>query len=89
MKDQSFSIYSERYVYFWGDIRDGCLHLESNVFGEEYDSEKHYTFSKEETDHLFEIIPLDEFIKKCREGHLIWMEQFLDENGIEPSTFTF
>ena len=89
MQDQSFGIYGERYVSLRGDIKDGCLHLESYVYGEEYDSEKHYTFSKEETDRLFEIVSLDEFIKLCREGYVSGMEAFFNEHGLEPSTFTF
>ena len=89
MRDQSFDIYSERYVHLYGDIKDGCLHLESLVFGEEYDSEKHYSFTKEETERLFEILPLKEFIELCRHEHVSGMEAFFTEHGLEPATFTF
>ena len=82
MQNQSFNIYSERYVHLFGEITDGCLHLESDVYGDDYDSEKHYMFSKEETAKLFSLISLKDFIALCRKEYLIGMERFLEENGI-------
>ena len=63
--------------------------LVSCVYGEEYDSEKYYDFSLEETRKLFDIISLEEFIKSCREGHIMWMEHFLEDNDIHPKTFCY
>ncbi len=84
-----FVIYNEEFVTLEGDIKCGCLHLESNVYGEDYDSEKHYTFSEEDTEKLFSIMSLDEFIEACRKGHLMWLEDFLEENDIHPGTCCF
>ena len=80
--DRKLSIYDERYVHLFGEISDGCLHLESDVYGDDYDSEKHYMFSREETEKLFSIISIEDFISLCREKHLIGMEEFLEENNI-------
>ena len=86
MKDQEFTIYSERYIYLGGSIRNGCLQLDSEVYGDEYDSEKHYLFSRLTTDKLFSICTLEEFINICRKGHLFGMEAFLRANGIRYET---
>ena len=50
IKDKEFVIYSEKYVSLTGKTIGGCLSLESNVYGDDHDSEKHYEFSKEETE---------------------------------------
>ena len=83
-----FVVYNEQNVTLSGSIKDGCLHLESNVYGD-YDSEKYYDFTAEDTRKLFSIMGFDEFIKSCQEGHLMWMEQFLKNNDIHPNTFCF
>lgn len=89
MKEQSFAIYNERYVHLNGDIdQDGCLKLLSEVYGEDYDSERHYSFSREETDKLFSIISLEDFISLCQEQRLAGMEKFLAENHIMYGTIT-
>ena len=89
MLSQTFNIYSERYVHLFGDITGGCLHLESDVYGDDYDSEKHYLFSKEETAKLFSLISLEDFIALCRKEDLIGMERFLKENGITYKSIGF
>ena len=60
MEDRKFAVYSEPGVYLGGEIKNGCLHLESDVFGE-LDSEQHYSFSKEDTDKLFSLISFEDF----------------------------
>ena len=85
----TFVIYSEENITLEGDIKNGCLHLESCVYGEDYDSEKHYTFTKEDTDLLFSILSYEEFIASCRKGHLLWLEDFLESHGIHPATVCF
>ncbi len=87
-EDQEFTIYYYISIYLGGRIRNGCLELESEVYGEEYDSEEHYIFSRKETEKLFSIVTLDEFIALCQRGHLIGMETFLRENGIRYSSVT-
>ena len=89
IKDKEFVIYSDKYVSLTGKIADGCLSLESNVYGDDHDSEKHYECSKEETEKLFKLISLDDFIKFCQKEHLLGMETFLKENNIEYRTFTY
>jgi hypothetical protein len=87
MKDkENFTIYSESSSTLSGRISEGCLHLEFVVFGD-YDSEKYYDFSKKDTKKLFKIIGFDDFLESCREGRLLWLEDFLAKNGIEPKTF--
>lgn len=88
MKNQSFSIYHGGGVYFGGSIRDGKLEMVSEVYGDDYDSERHYTFSKEATDKLFRSISLEGFIRLCKKGSLDGMEEYLKEHGIEYSYIT-
>ena len=88
MNDQEFTIYWERYVYLGGKIKNGCLQLDSEVYGDEYDSEKHYMFSKTETDRLFSLCSLSEFIELCRRGRLLGMEAFLSKNCIRYESVT-
>ena len=87
--DQFITVYDEPNVHLSGEIKAGCLHLESDVYGDDYDSEKHYSFTREETEKLFETITLEEFIALCREKHLIGMEEFLNNAGITYKTFSF
>ena len=90
MEPQYIHIYSGRTSALTGNIdEDGRLHLTSEVYGEDYDSEKHYEFTKEETDRLFSIISLEDFIALCSEQHLIGMEGFLSDNQIRYDSFTF
>ncbi len=88
-EERSFDIYSEQYVSLKGKIKDGCLALESNVYGEDYDSEKFYDFSKEETEKLFDLISLENFIELCRREHLVGMEKYLSDNQISYRSFTY
>ena len=85
VNDMKFDIYSERYVYLGGEIRNGALELISEVYGE-YDSEKHYYLSRSETEKLFSICPMEEFIEMCRKGRLIWMEDYFNRSGIKYRT---
>ena len=74
MKDTSFTCYIERFVSLDGKIKDGQLYMDSEVWGEEYDSEKHYRLSKESTDKLFSEMTLDQIIEFCREERTLGME---------------
>lgn len=51
-----------------------------------YDSEQHIDFSKDATEMLFSLISLDEFIALCRKEHLIGLDKFPNEKGIERKT---
>lgn len=88
MKDQKFNIYSESNLSLSGEICEGCLHLTSEVWGS-YDSEQHIDFSEDDTEKLFSLISLDEFITLCQKEHLIGLNKFLNDNGIKRSSFTF
>ena len=79
---RKIEIYNEENVALNGMIIDGCLSLESNVYGEEYDSEMHYRFSKNETKKLFRIISEEDFIALCKERRVTGMEKFLNDNDI-------
>ena len=48
-----------------------------------------YDFSKEETEKLFDLISLENFIELCRREHLVGMEKFLGENQISYRSFTY
>ena len=76
MKDGKFDIYNERFVYLGGEISNGCLELISEVYGDDDhpDSEKHYLFSESQTEKLFSLISMEDFIAFCQRGHLMWLE---------------
>ena len=63
MKNQEFTIKSERYVYFGGEIVNNELHLISEVYGEDWDSEQHIDFSRKDTAKIFPKMTLEEFKK--------------------------
>ena len=86
MKDQEFGIYWEPFISLDGEIKNGELHLISCVLGDDYDSEKHYFFSRESTEKLFSIISLERFIQLCRSRHLSGLEAFLKRKGIKYQT---
>ena len=91
MEDRSFVIYQELFVYLGGEIKDGSLELTSEVYGDDDhpDSEKHYIFSKVQTEKLFSLISLEELIETCRRGRLLWLEAFLRKNGIRPREWVY
>ena len=85
MENRSFVMYSERYAYLGGELRDGILKLESEVYGGDdfYDSEGHYTLSKESTEKLLSLISLDDFIALGKKEHLDGVLGFLIDNKID------
>ncbi len=87
MEDKTFEVYRELSCSLNGEIRDGCLHLASEVWGA-YDSEQYINFDKENTDKLFSLISLDDFVMLCKKEHLIGLNKYLDANGIDRKTFT-
>ena len=89
MNDQKFEIYNEPNVHFNGEIKAGCLILTSSVFGDDYDSEMIYEFSRADTGKLFSILTLEDFIDFCKENHLRGLDEFLEKNDIHPETHVF
>ncbi len=89
IENQDFGVYRNAYFSMSGSISNGCLHMESHVDGDGDfpDMEKHYSFSFEETQKLFELISMEELISLCRKDHSLGLERFLDNNGICPKTF--
>ena len=88
MKNQTVNIYNDGNVVLDAEIKGDSLTIISNVFGE-MDSEKTYSFSREETAELFEIIPFEGLIELCKEKGMCGLEEFLEENKIVPKTFTW
>ena len=87
MVDQDIRIYSEKGASFSGKIKNDCLSLTSEVWGA-YNSEQHIEFSKEQTEKLFSLISLEDFLKICREKKVSGMWEFLDANDIHPTAIT-
>ena len=85
MENRSFVMYSDRYVYLGGSLKDGVLKLESEVYGGDdfYDSEGHYTLSGESTEKLLSLISLDDFIALGKEKHLNGVLEFLIDKKID------
>ncbi len=91
MENQHFTISKNDYSSFFGSIIDGCLSLEEDIDGDGNwpDTEKHYSFSEEDTAKLFSIISIDEFIEFCRTHNLSELDRFLELNDIHPRTFVW
>lgn len=83
VENLSFSCYGDRNIYLGGTIKNGCLNLESVVYGDDFESEKHYLFSKETTEKLFSILTLESFIEMCKSVPLLEIEKFFEENDIK------
>lgn len=63
-------------------IENGQLEFYSEVWGD-YDSEAFYVLSKADTDKLFSIVSLDEFIDICRQKNsVLGIKKYLDSIGI-------
>ena len=80
MEDRSFVIYADPSVYLGGELRDGCLKFESEVYGY-IDSEGHYDLDEENTSKLLSQISLDEMIaigKEKRPSGIIELFQKYD-----------
>jgi len=73
--------------YLGGEITDGVLTVESEVYGGDdwYDSECYYTLTKESTEKLFSLVTVEEFEEIGRTCNLIGLLSFLDRNDIEYS----
>jgi len=89
MENQEFTIYTEKDICLNGRISEGCLHLESYVSGDGYSSEKYYDLSKSESDKLFSLISLEEFVELCKKEHLVGVEEFFKKNDIEVQTYVW
>ena len=81
--DRKFTIYNLNGVYLGGKIENGRLTIDSEIYTDDYDSEAHYFLSKTETNKLFNVVSLDEFIARFKNGNLTKMLKFFDEKEIK------
>ncbi len=88
MKDMKIDIYHESSVSLSGKIKDGRLYLTSEVWGGDYDSEQHIDFTKKQTEQLFSLITLENFVNLCRKEGLTGMWKFLEKHDIHPNSLT-
>lgn len=89
MENQEFTIYTEKDICLNGRISEGCLHLESYVSGDDFSSEKYYDLSKAESDKLFSLISLEDFIELCKREKLTGMEEYFRRNNIQVQTYVW
>ncbi len=82
MEDKGFVIYSDSGVYLGGDLRNGCLSLESEVYGY-IDSEAHFTLDKENTQKLMYGLALDTLIAIGKEQRSSGIIDLLKKYGID------
>ncbi len=82
MEDKGFVIYSDSNVYLGGDMSDGCLSLESEVYGY-IDSEAHFTLDKENTQKLMYGLALDTLIAIGKEQRSSGIIDLLKKYGID------
>ena len=84
MPDTDLEIYYGNGTGFYGKIRDGSLHMISEVWGDDHDSEKHYEFIVEDTNKLFSIISVEGFIELCKKERVKGFEEFIEKNNLHP-----
>lgn len=86
LQDKGLSMYFGSSVYLGGEITDGVLTVESEVYGDDdgyYDSERYYTLTKESTEKLFSLVTVEEFEEIGRVCNLTGLLRFLDRHEIE------
>ena len=88
-KDTSFSIKSEKNYSFYGNITQGEIHLTSTVRGDDWDSEKLYTFSKEDTAYILSLMSIEEFRDFCAEKDVEGLDEFIKEHHLNPNIGIF
>ena len=64
-EDRSLTISEGNHTALFLYIRDGAFEFESDVYGD-YDSEMHYCFSRQQTNLILDLMPLEEFINRCK-----------------------
>lgn len=85
---KSFAMYNERYLHLNMYIReDGLVHILSEAYGDEYDSELNISITKEETIKLFSNISVEEFVEYCNDTYDV--EKILNKFNIDYSTCGF
>ena len=82
MKNQKITICVERGYYFGGEIENGKLSLVSEVYGDDFESERRYEFSRQETTRLFEIVSVDGFVEMCKQEGTTGLDMFLQNHHI-------
>ena len=87
-KNNTFHIKSQNNASFYGDITGGKIHLTSMVYGDDWDSEKHIDFSKEDTQYILSMMSIEEFRDFCAEKDLNGLYDFIKEHKLNPSIIT-
>lgn len=87
MKDESFSLTSDRNGVDHGRIQDGCLYIDSEIY--ETDdwpgSEMHYRLTKKDTDKLFHAVgTVEDFITAYQKGGMLWFRGIMNRLGLDP-----
>lgn len=70
----------------WNELEvvDDCLELHSEIYEDDFDSEKHYYLSKENTEYLLKLIPLESLIEIGKKyGTIHPLVDIIDAIGIE------
>lgn len=88
IEDTTFSIKSETYVSRYGKIKDGEMHLTSEVHGDDFDSEQHIIFSKADTERILSMMTLKEFRDFYGKVGTLGLEEFIKEHKLKPNTIT-
>lgn len=80
----------DEFVVYSGDagcmtayVKDEKLMIESEVYGEDDDSELIYRFSKKDTKKIFAKMTLEELTDHLRETHTFGLEKLMDDLGID------
>ena len=88
IEDTKFSIKSGSCVSRYGEIKDGEMHLTSEVYGDDFDSEQHISFSKADTKRILSMMTLDEFCDFYGKVGTLGLNDFIREHKLKPKTIT-
>ena len=86
-EDRSLTISEGNHTALFLYIRNGAFEFESAVYGD-YDSEMHYCFSRRQTNLILELMPLEEFIDRCKTDNDYFEELSIIYDGrLKPIRF--
>ncbi len=90
MEQELITIIDEEKEHVVGRFVGDCFLIAAAVQSESGRTENNtYTFSDETVKKLRSIISLDEFVSSFRNGHLEWLDRFLQKNDIAAGKTTY
>lgn len=71
-----------------GKIKDGEIHLTSEVDMDDFYSERHVSFSKADTKRILSMMTFDEFMDFYLKEGSSGLDRFIEEHKLHPNKIT-